>query len=111
MEVITVTKTISVRAFIISPNKAHVVVTESIDVQHRRGLTIRNNYFSFEHSPSLTLEEIKEFQKITMELFGRELTDEEALDQGTRLAQAGELLVDYFRTKLPIETKANRLEN
>ena len=33
MEVITVTKTISDRAFIISPNEAHLEVTQSVSIQ------------------------------------------------------------------------------
>lgn len=43
----------------------------------------------------LTQEEIQEFKKITKEVYGRELTDEEAEDQGGRLVTLFELLIKH----------------
>lgn len=43
----------------------------------------------------LTDEEVQEFKKITLEVYGRQLTDEEAQDQGTRLVTAFELILKH----------------
>ncbi|MBI2334255.1 hypothetical protein HYU96_00445 [Candidatus Daviesbacteria bacterium] len=40
-------------------------------------------------------EEVQEFKKITLEVYGRQLTDEEAQDQGTRLVTAFELILKH----------------
>lgn len=41
----------------------------------------------------LTPDEITEFKNLVLEVFGRELTDGEALDQGSRLIQLFELRI------------------
>lgn len=41
----------------------------------------------------LTEEEIQEFKKLVKEIYGRELTDTEAEDQGSRLITAFELII------------------
>lgn len=41
----------------------------------------------------LTQEEIQEFKKLVKEIYGRELTDAEAEDQGSRLITAFELII------------------
>lgn len=43
----------------------------------------------------LTNEEVQEFKRITLKVYGRELTDEEAQDQGTRLVTAFELILKH----------------
>lgn len=43
----------------------------------------------------LTDEEVQEFKKITPQVYGRKLTDEEAQDQGTRLVTAFELILKH----------------
>lgn len=41
----------------------------------------------------LTEEEVKEFKRLVLKKMGIELTDEEAMDQGSRLIQLFELLL------------------
>lgn len=43
----------------------------------------------------LTQEEVQEFKKITKKVYGRELTYEEAEDQGSRLITLFELLIKH----------------
>ena len=45
----------------------------------------------------LTNKEVKEFKKITKKVYGRELTDAEAQDQGSRLVTLFELLIKIDR--------------
>lgn len=43
----------------------------------------------------LTPKEVGEFKKLVLEVYGVELTDEQAADQGTRLIQLFELVLRY----------------
>lgn len=57
-----------------------------------------------------TLEEIQEFKDITLRLYNRKLSTEEAKDQLSRKIAAYELL-HYFDLKLPIENAQDRVHN
>lgn len=50
----------------------------------------------------LTKEEIAEFKRLTLEIYGIKLTDSEALDQGSRLIMLFELMFKH-RTKPKME--------
>lgn len=43
--------------------------------------------------PSLTKEEMEEFKRLTQEVYGEKLTDEQAYDQGARTIMLFELLL------------------
>ncbi len=45
--------------------------------------------------PKITQEEMKEFKKITKKVYDRELTDNEAYDQGGRMVMLFELILKY----------------
>ncbi len=57
----------------------------------------------------LTEEEVQEFQRLVFKNIGIELTDEEAMDQGSRLIQLFELLLKYkIDLNSDIENKKRR---
>jgi hypothetical protein len=63
-------------------------------------------------STFLTYEEIQEFKKITKEVKGIELTDEEAVENGTRLIMLVELLAKTpFDINDTIETVQTEEDN
>ena len=43
--------------------------------------------------PSLTKEEMEEFKRLTQEVYGDKLTDEQAYDQGSRLIMLFEMIL------------------
>lgn len=73
MEVITITRTVQVRAFIISPNNTHVVVTDSVDVQHQK------------LSARVSAEALEEFKQIYKAEYRVELDNQTAMEKAGKL--------------------------
>lgn len=54
--------------------------------------------------PDLTTEEVQEFKKLALEVYGLNLTDDEAKDQGSRLIMLFEMMLKAKR-KDPFEAR------
>lgn len=50
--------------------------------------------------PDLTTEEVQEFKRLAQEVYGLNLTDEEAKDQGSRLVMLFEMMLKAKRKDL-----------
>lgn len=59
----------------------------------------------------LTREEIEEFKRLVLEVYNIDLTDEQALDQGSRLVQLFELLLKHKISPLGIEKSGGKVQN
>lgn len=59
----------------------------------------------------LTREEVEEFKKLVLEVYKVVLTDEEALDQGSRLVKLFELLLKHKISPLGIEKTGGKVQN
>lgn len=60
----------------------------------------------------LTEGEIEEFKRIVLEVYGIELTDAGAMDQGSRLIQLFELfLKNKIASNVPIVKEAKKVQN
>lgn len=73
MEVITVTRTVQVRAFIISPNNAHIVVTDSVEIQGQK------------LSARVSSEALEEFKQLYKTEYGVELDNQTAMEKAGKL--------------------------
>ncbi len=95
MEVITITRTVQVRAFIISPNKAHVLVTESFEAQQ----------YPEKKQLSLVIQEaLIEFKQLYKNEYGIEL------DDATALVKANQILLLIKAAYRPIKkSEENKL--
>ncbi len=95
MEVITITRIVQVRAFIISSNNAHIAVTESIEIQ---------GYPEKKQSSLVSQEALVEFKHLYMNEYGIEL------DNATALVKANQTLLLVKAAYKPIKkSEENKL--